>query len=80
MKEEQEAERIIGMYEKFLTLHFYNKEFMYEQAKQCALIHVNGIIEHNHKLTLDMKGLKDIEWCNFYDEYWQKVKSIIESK
>jgi len=67
MKESKEAERIIEMYE-FTNYHGQSPEY----AKQCALIHVNGFLEFHEHLFITEGSIAY--------QYWQKVKSIIESK
>jgi predicted transcriptional regulator len=75
MNQEEEAERIIEMYLPYVDNQENDIETSREVAdyntKQCALIHVNGIIE----------ALEHHTWQNrHYIDYFEKVKSIIESK
>ena len=83
--EEKEAERIIEMYFRVNSIDNEssgtNPYISREYSKQCALIHVQGIIEANHRIdnkhfpsdkTLDI--LVD-EFC-----YWKRVLEIIINK
>ena len=63
-KEETEAERIIEMYQKGIT----NQWITDKSSEQCALIHVQGIIDAVY-------GANRNE-----NLYWQRVKTIIENK
>lgn len=71
MKEaEKEAERIIEMFKPYAEgkAGFALEK---EQAKQCALLHVNGIIKevnkYNHTDLADIQG-------------WQEVLTILKNK
>ena len=84
-KEETEANKIIEMYNdltdecdclEYLCICFS----MYEaKSKQCALIHVNGIIEATTKgLLIVDKSVYD--WQVKQKDYWQRVKEIIQKR
>lgn len=77
MKEQEEANRIIELYyntEYCPKNHFPNNRYcdcgdsmnLY-QAKQCALIHVDGLIYFCEQMELYTSV-----------DYWQKVKEIIQ--
>ena len=68
-KEETEAERIIEMFQ--IETDYDHEEFKPFQQIQCALIHVNGIIE----------AMEDFVFRPDYEiRKWQRVKAIIETK
>ena len=62
---EIEAERIIEMFLK-------QTHYCEINAKQCALLHVNGFLEFHEKMYI-------IENSIAYN-YWLDIKSIIKSK
>ena len=85
MKEqEEEAERIIKMYAK--TFREQGAKHYVDSTKECALIHVQGIIQSfinpknvSYKQSVEkIEAIKDINRINV--EYWQQVKTILENK
>ena len=79
MKEaERVANEIIEKYEDithvFCCEASYNEEMIIKsQRKQCALIHVEGIIENLQLLNIDPH-------FRTLFSFWQEVKTIIENK
>lgn len=75
-QQEEEADKILKMYKMF---NVYDEDFKaeiikiqdYLTAKQCAIFHVEGIIEE----------LEYHKWQNrLRVEYWQEVLEIIKNK
>ena len=71
MKEEKEAERILVMYLMDTDI------LLRTVAKQCALIHVQGIID---ALPEANNVYKDFQLKENTINYWQRVKTITENK
>ena len=85
MKEaEKEAERIIEMFMEYACANhsgYSDNDIRSKNAKQCALLHVDGIIEADPtELDYDETDGGREEWriCTKY--YWQQVKQAIENK
>ena len=78
---EKKAEAIIEMYWDCLwnnTIMVVDEEIN-NQAKQCALIHVDGIIEQMGVIIDSCYYHDESKWVKIQDE-WQEVKTIIENK
>lgn len=80
MKEKEEAERIMNRYTSVIKGTFAVGEIS-ENAKQCALIHVDEIIKAL-KITTGHCTLRlgDRQEVHMDFEWWDRVKSIIENK
>ena len=73
---EKEADAIIEMFTKGIKEKAVITNPVRFAAKQCALIHVNGIIEALERYaSLQMLT----QWADAIGE-WQEVKTIIENK
>ena len=87
MKEaEKEAERIMVKYGTIIGKHdrvnieLPNVLNGYRTAKQCALIHIQGIIdEYENKICY---AGYDYDWdmWNYRKIFWEEVKEIIKNK
>jgi hypothetical protein len=67
MTPKEKAEELVH---KFDLMQTYIEEFSLEDAKQCALIAVDEVLESHYKL---LSGVK----TSIY-KYWQEVKEEIE--
>jgi hypothetical protein len=85
--QEKEAERIIEMYHEYAdyTIDF-NQEISehYENKKQCALIHVQGIMDVikiiDEEYFMDNSALFYTKKDKRQYHYWKGVKEIIKNK
>ena len=76
MKEAERVEdEIINLYNEQLWV--MSGDYDLEVNKQCALIHVEGIIDEYKKLHY---GSLSLSQFLPYIEFWQEVKTIIENK
>ena len=71
MKPKEKAEELLG---KYLAIQF--GDFPTTDAKQCALIAVDEIINSNYKNTLNDLGYRYT--VNELNDYWHEVKQEIE--
>ena len=72
-KEEIEADRIIESFHVALWDNGF--PISKPMLKQCALIHVNGIINEYRILMLEVGNMPIEKY-----RYWKRVKTIIENK
>tara|TARA_R110001606_G_scaffold360113_1_gene512743 strand:- start:356 stop:583 length:228 start_codon:yes stop_codon:yes gene_type:complete len=70
---EEKADELIQKYELVHREHKYQDEINLFEAKQCAIILVNQMLEVPFEYT-------SIEYGEWSVEYWQKVKEILEKK
>ena len=81
MKAKEKAKELVDRFYKVLTKGYAGNDLAqifadsmwYEEAKQCALICVDEIIE-SHETKKAFKKMYPIEFL----EYWQEVKQEIE--
>jgi hypothetical protein len=71
MTPKEKAEELLG---KYLAIQF--GDFPTTDAKQCALIAVDEIINSNYKNTLNDLGYRYT--VNELNDYWHEVKQEIE--
>ena len=71
MTPQEKAEELLG---KYLAIQF--GDFPTTDAKQCALIAVDEIINSNYKNTLNDLGYRYT--VNELNDYWHEVKQEIE--
>lgn len=76
MKEQEELERIKKLYQDVDGTDYDCEYISLEMSKQCALIHVNGIIE----VLEELGGCWECGGKDSVHIDYNKVKSIIESK
>jgi|688.fasta_scaffold134854_8 hypothetical protein len=80
MTPQEKAEELVRKFNPFTytAVHAHNTSYEYTDAKKCALIAVDEIL--NHDPTLPIEGELD----NYADDiklsaiYWQQVKTEIE--
>ena len=80
MKEpKEEAERIIEMYHLVDSSNVIADILTMRQAKQCAILHVEGIIEQMTPIIDNCYYHDEYKWIKIQD-HWQEVLQIIKDK
>jgi hypothetical protein len=64
MTPKEKAEELFKQYYSYLKANLMNDEEAWEDAKQCALIAVDEVLENSH--------------TNVFTKYWQQVKQEID--
>ena len=77
MKPKEKAKELVNKFNEYTvveTIHYPNGKIKegYTNAKQCALIAVNEILNANPTIIYKMTGIVK------RDKYWQEVKQEIE--
>jgi outer membrane cobalamin receptor len=65
MTKEEKAKELFNKYYSYLKANLMNDEEAYEDAKQCALIAVDELIESTLRFSVQENNNKD---------YWKKIK------
>jgi len=79
MEAEKKADEIIEMFTKGIKEKAVITNPVRFAAKQCALNHVNGIIENINAMWLNADN-EAYDVFNSSDNFYQEVKTIIENK
>ncbi len=74
MTPKEQAEKLVNEYYSYLKANLMNDEEAREDAKVCALIAVDEILEELFEVLM----VTAISYINKHIDYWQAVKQEIE--
>lgn len=82
MNPKEKARELVERFEKIELVNHWQDSIITEDAKQCALICVEEIMDASLRLYSDELASsqyydKDTEYTEYLHEYWQQVKEEI---